>query len=397
MSVRHLLVTNDFPPKVGGIQTCLYDLWSRLPPDEFAVLTTPHPEARAFDAAQRFRIERTREPVLLPTPWLARRIRELADSVAADVVIFDPVLPVGVLGPMIGRPYGLVVHGAEVAIPGRLPASSSVVRRLLRGAVVVVAFGGYPAAEAERTARQRLPLTVVPPGVDVPAGLDGVLRAVGETGDGDVDRRQARVELGLPAGRPLIVSVSRLVPRKGMDTLIRAVADPSVRRHEPQLAIAGAGRDRGRLERIARVENAPVAFMGRVSDVDRTRLLEAADVFAMLCRSRWGGLEQEGFGIVFIEAALAGVPQIAGRSGGSHEAVEHGVTGLVVDPDDHRAAARAIRRLLDDPDGARQMGVHARRRAVEEFDTSRLAAKLRHDLAAFVAGDLVPTGMAARD
>ncbi len=118
---HHLLVTNDFPPKTGGIQSYLWELWRRLPSDSTTVLTTPHVGSEAWDAAQPFRVERSRERVLLPTPSLRRRIDRLAEEVDARIVLLDPALPLGVLGPSLERPYGLVVHGAEVAIPGRLP------------------------------------------------------------------------------------------------------------------------------------------------------------------------------------------------------------------------------------------------------------------------------------
>jgi len=152
--VKHLLVTNDFPPKLGGIQSYLWELWRRLPAEDVTVLTSPHDGAGAFDAAQPFRVERVREPVLLPHPLLARRILALADEVEAELILLDPALPLGLLGPALGRPYGLVLHGAEVTVPGRLPLSGSVLRRVLGGADLVVAAGGYPLAEAQRAARR---------------------------------------------------------------------------------------------------------------------------------------------------------------------------------------------------------------------------------------------------
>src|SRR5439155_17481918 len=131
------------------------------------------------------------------------------------------------------------------------------------------------------------------------------------------------------------VSVSRLVPRKGMDTLIQATALLAAARPDVTLAIAGGGRDRGRLERLVRTSGAPVRLLGRVDDDRLPSLYGCADVFAMLCRNRWRGLEQEGFGIVFLEAAAAGVAQVAGDSGGAAEAVIDGGTGRVVTrPDD---------------------------------------------------------------
>jgi phosphatidylinositol alpha-1,6-mannosyltransferase len=148
------------------------------------------------------------------------------------------------------------------------------------------------------------------------------------------------------------------------------------------VAIAGEGRERSRLERLAAASTATVRVLGRVSDEDRDALLGAADVFAMACRNRWAGLEQEGFGIVFLEAAAAGVPQIAGDSGGASEAVSDRVTGLVVEtPGDPGAVAEALRSLLADPTRRRRMGRAARARVQESFDNDVLASRLADALA----------------
>ena len=365
--MRHLLVTNDFPPKVGGIQSYLWELWRRLPPDDVCVLTTPHAGSAAFDAAAPMRIERTRQPVLLPEPWLRSQIRSVADEVGAELVVLDPVLPLGALGPTLGRPYAVVLHGAEITVPGRIPGPNLAMRSVLRGARLAISAGGYPLAEAERCAGRPLPNVVIPPGVDTTrfVPLDGEARAT------------VRARFGLPETGRLVLSVSRLVPRKGMDTLIEAAALLSPRRPDLRVAIAGSGRDRARLERLVDRTGAPATFLGRVDDADLPDLYASADLFAMLCRDRWWGLEQEGFGIVFLEAAAGGVAQVAGRSGGSHEAVVDGVTGLVVDrPSDADAVAGTMARLLDDTTTRTAMAVEARRRAVEVFDYDRLAAEL---------------------
>src|SRR4051794_40015564 len=253
-AVRHLLVTNDFPPKVGGIQSYLWELWRRLPADDVVVLTTPYDGDAAFDAAAPFRIVRSDERVLLPTPALTRRVEALAREVRAELIVLDPALPLGLIGPSLRRPYAVVLHGAEVTVPGRLPGSRAALARVLRGADRVIAAGGYPAAEGERAAGRMPPTTVVPPGVDVDR-----FRPLDEH-----ERATARKELGLPVEGRLVVSVSRLVPRKGMDALIDAVARLSRGRPDVSLAIAGAGRDRSRLERRARSAQAPVHFLGRV-------------------------------------------------------------------------------------------------------------------------------------
>jgi phosphatidyl-myo-inositol dimannoside synthase len=360
--MRHLLVTNDFPPKHGGIQSYLWELWRRLPPDDVTVLTTPHAHAAGWDADQPFRVVRDRHRVLLPTPALTRRVDALAAEVDAALIVLDPALPLGAIGPRLGRPYALVLHGAEVTVPGRVPATAPALRRVLRRAELVVAAGGYPLAEAERCARRDLRNVVVPPGVDVTRFRPGI---------GD------RARFGLPVDATLLLGVSRLVPRKGFDVLIRAAARLAPTRPGLHVAIAGAGRDRARLTGIAEREGAPVTFLGRVPDDDLPALYASADVFAMLCRNRWGGLEQEGFGIVFLEAAASGVPQVAGRSGGSHEAVVDGETGYVVEePDDVDAVAAALQRLVDDGDLRRTLGAAARRRAEQAFTYDLLAARL---------------------
>ncbi|MFL6241671.1 MAG: glycosyltransferase family 4 protein [Acidimicrobiia bacterium] len=361
-----LLVTNDFPPKVGGIQSYLYELWRRLPPEETHVLTTPYAGAADWDAAQRFNIERVRQRVLLPSPRLARRVDAMARERGADVIFLDPVLPLGLVGRRLrAAPHVLIAHGAEVNVPGRLPGSRTLARRVLHAAAGLVAAGEYPARVAARVAGAALPTLVVPPGVD-PDRFGPPSAA---------ERVAARHRFGLAADRPLVLGLSRLVPRKGFDVLIDAVAglDPVV-----QLAVGGAGRDARRLARRAsdRGITERWTFLGRVPEADLAALYGCADVFAMLCRERWGGLEAEGYGIVFVEAAACGVPSIAGRSGGSHDAVVDGETGFVVDPHGAGGVRAALDRLLGDDALREQLGAAARKRAGEELAYDRQVERL---------------------
>ena len=369
--MKHLLVTNDFPPKIGGIQSLLWEWWRRLPPESFAVLTSPHEGAAEVDAAQPYRIERTREPVLLPHPFMVRRIDAMAREVGADLVVLDPAVPLGLVGPSLALPYDVVLHGAEVTVPGRLPVTKQVLGHVLRNARHIVAAGGYPAAEAEHAAGRTLPITVVPPGVDVdrfhPLSAD--------------ERIAARRRFGVPDEAELIVGISRLVPRKGFDVAIRAVARMRASRPDLVLAISGGGRDDDRLRRLAADLDAPVLFLGRVPNDDLPALYGCADVYTMLCRNRWGGLEQEGFGIVFVEAAACGVPQVAGDSGGAAEAVADGQTGIVVRrPDDVDEVIAAFTTLLDDPALRARMGAAGRARAVCEFSYDVLSRRLGESL-----------------
>ena len=232
---RHLLVTNDFPPKVGGIQNYLWELWRRLSPDSYVVLTASSDDgAAAFDAEQAERgihIERVPEPILFfPTPGALAAVRRCAAEHEVDLVLLDPALPLGLLGPHLDLPYGVVLHGAEVTVPGRLPGSRAALGHVLRGATLVVSAGGYPAAEARRAAPDMTaPVVEIPPGVD--AGTITPLEAA--------ERRAARARLGLPVDGPLVVSVSRLVPRKGMDVLIAAAGRLAA--SYPELAVAIGG------------------------------------------------------------------------------------------------------------------------------------------------------------
>jgi phosphatidyl-myo-inositol dimannoside synthase len=263
-----------------------------------------------------------------------------------------------------GLPYMVVMHGSELI--GRLPIGSPLMGRVLRRAEHVVAAGTYPAAETRRATgngRHTPPITEIPPGVDAQR-----FRPLAS----EDDRREARRRLGLPEDGPVVLGLSRLVRRKGFDVLIDAAAQ--LRRTGVTIAIGGGGRDRERLEKRVRSDN--VVFLGRVPDDDLPAAYACADAFAMLCRDQWGGLEQEGFGIVFVEAAACGTPQIAGRSGGSADAVAHGETGVVLDePTDTAAVVKAIERVLD-PATNQRMSKASRERVERDLTYDVLAERL---------------------
>ena len=243
--MRHLLVTNDFPPKVGGIQSYLWELWRRLPPGDVTVFTaSSHPRAQEWDRQQPFEVVRAPAPVLLPHPGLARRLRAEAGRRGAKAVVIDPALPLGLIGPSLGLPYAVVLHGAEVTVPGRLPVSRQLLARSVRRAGLVIAAGHYPEAEARRAVGEGRPFPRVAqilPGVDT-ARFHPLSRE---------DRARARQHWGLPPEGPVVLSTSRLVPRKGVDTLVRAAG--LVARHVPGLTVVvgSTGRDRPRLEKLA--------------------------------------------------------------------------------------------------------------------------------------------------
>jgi phosphatidylinositol alpha-1,6-mannosyltransferase len=224
-----------------------------------------------------------------------------------------------------------------------------------------------------RAAGRSLDTVHIPPGVDTQrfAPLD------------DEARRIARARFGVAAHTPLVVGVSRLVPRKGFDVAIRAVREAANDIEGLTMLIGGTGRDHDRLQKLIDDTRAPVKLLGRVSDDDLPSLYGCADVFMMLCRNRWAGLEQEGFGIVFAEAGACAVPQIAGDSGGAAEVVADGTTGFVVaDPRDVRVVADRLKALFGDPALRNRMGMAARNTVLAEFDYDVLALRLARALEA---------------
>jgi phosphatidylinositol alpha-1,6-mannosyltransferase len=372
---KHLLVTNDFPPKVGGIQNYLYELWSRLDPSSFVVVTTSHPEAKQFDLEQRFKIVRLHRRVLLPTRSLAKDIQDLAIVNKAEFIIWDPALPVGLLAPTMGIPYAVVLHGAELTIPAHLPIASMRLRKVLGGAEFVVVAGQYPKSEIDHLFSKKM--ANGPDILEVPPGVDGSrFRVLAQE-----ERKRFREQLGISETDFLLCSVSRLVPRKGIDTLVEAAG--LLRNTYPSLKvlIAGTGRDQNRLAALIERRKAPVRLLGRISEEELPTLLGSSDSFAMLCRSRWAGLEQEGFGIVFLEASSCGIPVIAGYSGGSCEAVVNQETGFVIyKPKSARRTAEAISMLIEDEELRRNMGTKGRVRATDLFSYDILSVRLQNYL-----------------
>jgi len=363
---RTLVVTNDFPPRVGGVQQYVWTLVSRLPPDRLAVIAPAWPGWRERDATQPFPVYRWPSTVLVPTRDLERRVRSLVARHRAEVVLFGHGFPLPLLAPRLassGIHSAALTHGAEVWI-ARTPALGGAQRWALRAVREVTAVSAYTAERVRRAVGHAPPVTVLYPGVDT------------KRFSPDVDGGAARARYGLE-GRPVIVCVSRLVPRKGQDVLIRALADVRRRVPDAALLIAGDGPDRPALEQLAAAApRGSVVFAGEVPPDDLPGVYAAGDVFAMPCRSRFGRLEVEGLGIVFLEAAACGKPVVAGRSGGAPEAVVDGRTGLVVEGSEPKAVAIALARLLAGPAEAATMGAAGRARIQAEFTWEASAATL---------------------
>jgi len=346
----------------------LWELWRRLPPEDVTVLTTPYPGDEEFDKRQGFRIVRAKAKWLLPTPAMVRNIDALADEVDADLVVIDPAFPLGLL-PRLRHPYVLIAHGAELVIPGRLPVTRALIGSVVRRSIGVVASGRYVADAVESLVpKSDIPIQSIPPGVDTTR-----FRPLSQE-----ERVAARESFGLPIAGPLIVGVSRLVPRKGFDRLVRAATILRARHPDIHIAIAGTGRHDDSLRDLIRRKGAPVTMLGRVGEGELADLYGCADIFCMPCHDRWFGLEREGFGIVFLEAAATGIPSVAGLSGGSAEAVRHMETGLIVAG---RVATEdvcsALDLLISTPELCKKLGDAALVTARAEFSYDRLAEQLQ--------------------
>jgi phosphatidylinositol alpha-1,6-mannosyltransferase len=364
---RTLLVTNDFPPKVGGIQRTLWSLSAALPPERLTVLAPAWEGARAFDETAPFELIRERRRFMWPSPSFADRLEAEVGSTGSEVVLFGDAFPLALLGPRLaahGTPYVVAAHGFDYWL-STVPVAHAVMERMTSRAARVAVMCSEFIARRVRTAVPRdVPVSVLHPGAD----LDRFRP--------DLPTEDLRDRHGL-GDRPVIVCVSRLVARKGQDVLIRSMRAVQRRVPEAALLIVGGGPHEHALRRLAdRAPNRSVTFAGEVPEADLPRYYALGDVFAMPCRTRLGGLEVEGWGNVFIEAAACGRPVVVGNSGGARETVVHGETGLLVDGRDAEGVADALATLLEDPPYARRMGKAGRARVEREHAWPRAAQRL---------------------
>jgi phosphatidylinositol alpha-1,6-mannosyltransferase len=366
---RTLLVTNDFPPRPGGIQAYLQALATRLPQGELVVYAPSWPGSAEFDAAQPFGVVRHPTSLMLPTPDVAKRAREIIAAESCSSVWFGAAAPLALLAPSL-RDAGAhrvvaSTHGHEVGW-SMLPVSRQALRRIGSTTDVITYVSKYTRGRFAAAFGRFAALEHLPSGVDTslyrpdPAGRDMV-----------------RKRYGL-SDRPTVVCVSRLVPRKGQDMLIRAL--PEIRRRVPDAAllIVGGGRYADQLSKLARQNDVAehVILTGSVEWEELPAHYVAGDVFAMPCRTRGGGLDVEGLGIVFLEASACGLPVVAGKSGGAPETVREGITGHIVDGTSVSQVADRVGALLADPAAAAAMGEAGRDWVKSQWRWDTLASRL---------------------
>lgn len=375
MRGRTLIVTNDFPPRTGGIESFVLAMAMRMPPDQVVVHTASQRGDVGFDADLPFPVVRDRSRLMVPTPMIARRSAAVARAHGCDRVWFGAAAPLGLMAPTL-RAAGVrrtvaTTHGHEVWW-STVPVTRPLMRRVGERNDVLTYLGEYCrsriAAALTPAARSRM--------VQLTPGVDDVWFHPGAGGV------QVRGELGLGA-RPVIVCVSRMVARKGQDVLVEAL--PLIRERVPDAAllIVGDGPHRRHVERsVERLGlREHVWLTGRVPWARTPAYYDAGDVFCMPTRTRLGGLEPEALGICYLEAAATGLPVVAGDSGGAPDAVLEGENGLVVDGRDIAAVAGACADLLTDRARAERLGKRGRAWVAERWRWDDLAVRLQHLLA----------------
>jgi phosphatidylinositol alpha-1,6-mannosyltransferase len=368
---RTLVVTNDFPPRVGGIESFVLAMVQRLPPDQVVVHTARQPGDALFDATLPFPVVRDPSKLMLPTRAITRRSIGLAREMGCDSVWFGAAAPLGLMAHKLKTRAGVrrtvaTTHGHEVWWAST-PGTRAMLRRIGDTNDVLTYLGTYTRHRIAKalSAKAGARMVQLTPGVDDLAFHPGI------------DGSAVREAYGL-AGRPVVVCVSRLVARKGQDMLIRSL--PAIRRQVPDAAVllVGDGPQRGDLEKLVDKLGLrrDVVFTGAKAWVDTPDYFAAGDVFCMPTRTRKAGFEVEGLGIVYLEASACGLPVVAGDSGGAPDAVQDGVTGYVVDGRSVEEIADRVSTLLLDRQRATQMGEWGRRWVEQRWRWDDLADQL---------------------
>ena len=362
--ITTLVVTNDFGPRSGGIETFIHGLLAQASKNQqrkFVVLTsrqTPQDQVVNFDQQMweenRIRVIRDSAKVLLPTRRLAKVATDLFNAHDCENVIFGASAPLGLLAKSLRKAGAkhivALTHGHEVWW-ARMPLFSAALRRIGAQADQMTYLGEFTrGAVANALLREdHSKLVHLPPGVDLTRFTPGAKSA------------QLQKKWGIENAQ-VIVSIGRLVARKGSDQLIKAMPEVLKQFPRSKLLLVGTGNYQKRLEKLVRnlkVQDS-VVFTGRVEHDLLPDYYRLGDIFAAPCRSRFGGLEVEGLGIVYLEASACGVPVIAGKSGGAPDAVLDGKTGLLVNGRDYPEVGAALIKLLSDQPLRQKMGADGR-------------------------------------
>ena len=378
VSEKTLFVTNDFGPRAGGIETFIIGLIERLPKSSIIVYTSAQEQTRNYDAAwlHDYGVEviRDRSKILLPSPRVNRAVAKIVSQRAIKTVAFGAAAPLGWMSSTLRKAGAqrivALTHGHEVWWAKVFPFNL-ILRRIGTTTDSLTYLGDFTRSAISKalTAKSAAAMQKIAPGIDVDHFTS-------------VDATALRQSLGL-SEKKVIVSVGRLVHRKGQDFLIESM--PQILKQVPNahLLLVGQGPYRDHLEKLVTQhclqEN--VSFIGRIQYKDLPGYICVGDIFAMPSRSRFGGLEVEGLGIVYLEASSCGLPVIAGESGGAPDAVLEGVTGFVVDGTNTSQIAQRAIQLLSDENLRREMGGAGRTWIEKEWRWQIWASKFSELLA----------------
>lgn len=355
------MVSSSFLPGRGGIETYLAELCGALAP-RLAVLA---PARRGRDPLPEdlpYPVRGYQGRLFVPGPRAARATIAAARELGTDKVLFGTPWPQVLTAPRLrhaGLSYAAIVHGAELLVPAAIPVVRARLLRALAGAdllLPVSLFTAQRTRELLEEAGERVPPTAV-----LRARVDLERFHPGAGG------AAARERLGIAPDAPMLLCLGRMVARKGIDRLVKALPEIAAQAPGVTLVLAGTGPEEKTLRREAARVPQRVVFAGRVPDDEAPALYAAADVFVLPVADRWRGLDTEGLGVVLLEASACETPCVTGRSGGTPEAVVDGVTGLVIDARDRDRLAGAVAKLLTDRDLARRMGQAGRRHVSAEF------------------------------
>ena len=360
-----LCITNDFGPRAGGIETFVIGLIERLPKHSVVVYTSSQPDSAGFDRAWMENygvlVLRDKSKVLLPTPRVASAVRKILRRESISTVFFGAAAPLGLLSQGLRRAGAKrivsLTHGHEVWWAKVWPFSWAM-RRIGSGVDNLTYLGDFTRSQISRalTDSAANAMVKIAPGIDTDHFAP---RA---------DAQTLRAELGL-SEKKVIVSVGRLVHRKGQDTLVESMPQILSQVPDAHLLFIGEGPYKDYLVKRAaelKVSDA-ITFIGRIQYAELPRYICVGDIFAMPSRSRLAGLEVEGLGIVYLEASACGLAVVGGKSGGAPDAVLEGETGFAVDGTSTQAVAEAVIILLKNPERASQMGARGRQWIIDEW------------------------------
>lgn len=365
-TIKILCITNDFGPRAGGIETFVIGLIERMPRNTVVVYTSSQKGSEPFDKGwlDNFGVEviRDKSMILLPTLRVGRAVRKVLREKNIERVFFGAAAPLGLLAPGLRRAGAkkivALTHGHEVWW-AKVPLFNLAIRRIARSVDALTYLGSFTKGAISKSisAAAQSRMVRIAPGIDI------------NHFSPQPSAKELRRDLGLH-DKKVLVSVGRLVHRKGQDFLIEAL--PAILKEVPNthLLFVGEGPYREHLQSLVDKYSLreSVTFIGRVQYSELPRYICVGDVFAMPSRSRLAGLEVEGLGIVYLEASACGLPVIGGKSGGAPDAVIEGETGFAVDGLSSSAIAERAIELLQDSEKATAMGAKGRAWVVSEWN-----------------------------